>query len=419
MRNGLAFLLLGLTALTLGTASCGSDEATTGPSCKSTGQTFQVVNSVSKGKCCSGLAASCNLVETRDPNTGIAQSNGTCTCGGGILGGGGAGGSAGSGGGAGRGGTGGTGGTGSAQFGRACTQDAQCGTGLTCLTNNGLANGGPANGLCTQACTSDTQCLEIASDAYCVAFSESESFCLQSCTTGSFGVPKCQQRSDVACTLIGLIPSGVACETTAECATGQLCSSSQPSQCGDIVTGCVPTCGGDFDCASNQFCDFGSGLCTNTQPSGLPIGAACTPPATDSDVDPCQGFCLSSDDAGTQGTCTAFCTFSSTFTGCGWDGVSKAEAGCLYSTILSNGDLGAGDVGICGSLCDCNSECVLDSERCVDESEGDIMQIFGRQGYCRPLNTSETEADTFRTCPGSSGAGGMGGGGGDAGQGGA
>lgn len=416
MRNGLAFLLLGLTGLGFATTSCGTDEATQGSSCKSAGQSYQVVNSVQKGSCCTGLMPSCQVTQTTDPNTGITHSNGTCQCvQGGFLGGGGAGGSAGSGG---------TGGSGmSAALGRACTTNAQCGSGLTCLTNDGLASGGPANGLCTLACETDSQCLEVSSTSYCVPFTDTERYCLQGCTTGTAGVPKCQQRPDVSCTLIGLIPSGTPCETEAECAIGQLCSSEPPSECGDIVTGCVPTCGGDFDCGAGQFCDFGSGLCSNTEPEGLPIGAACTPPRTDDDVDPCQGFCMASDEARTEGTCTAFCTFTPAFTGCGWDGVAKAEAGCLYSTILSMGDLAAGDVGICGSLCDCNSDCVLDSERCVDETEGSIMQIFGRNGYCRPLDTEngETEADTFRTCPGSGGMGGMGGVGnaGEAGQGGA
>src|SRR5690349_16897823 len=120
MRNGLAFLLLGLTALGLGTASCGSDEATTGSTCKSSGQSYQVVNSVEKGSCCSGLTRQCNVTQMTDPNTGITQSNGTCTCtSGGILGGGGAGGtqggSAGSGGTAARGGAGATAGTGGTQ----------------------------------------------------------------------------------------------------------------------------------------------------------------------------------------------------------------------------------------------------------------------------------------------------------------
>jgi hypothetical protein len=417
MRNGLAFLLLGLTALGLGTTSCGSDEATNnGSSCKSAGQTYEVVKSVAKGSCCSGLNAKCNTTPTTDPNTGITYSNGTCTCQtGGVLGGGGTGGS--TGGGAGSGGTGGM--AMSTSLGRACTADAQCGTGLTCLTNNGLASGGPAHGMCTLACETDTQCLEISSTSYCVGLTTTESYCLPACTVGALGSPKCQQRSDVACTLIGLIPTGPECMTSSECGAGQLCSSAAPSQCGDIVTGCVPNCGGDFDCGDGQYCDYGTGMCTNMEPEGLPIGAECTPPATEADVDPCQGFCLSSDEAGTVGTCTAFCTFSQTFTGCGWDGVSKAEAGCLYATILNQGQMAVdGDVGICGSLCDCNADCVLDSERCVDEGMGIIKQLFDREGYCRPLAAGETEADSFSTCPGGAGAGGMSGTG-DAGQGGA
>jgi hypothetical protein len=420
MRNGLAFLLLGLSALGLGTASCGSDEATNGSSCKRAGETFEVVKSVNKGSCCAGLAPQCNTTPTTDPNTQITYYNGSCTCQtGNVLGGGGTGGSTGGTGGtsAGTGGTG--GGAMSSALGRACTMDAQCGTGLTCLTNDGLANGGPANGMCTLPCDTDSVCLEISSTSYCVGISTTESYCLPACTVGPLGVPKCQQRPDVACTLIGLIPTGPACETSTQCAAGQLCSSVEPSQCGDIVTGCVPTCGGDFDCAAGQFCDYGTGMCSNTEPEGLPIGAACTPPATEADVDPCQGFCLSSDEAGTVGTCTAFCTFSPTFTGCGWDGVAKAEAGCLYSTILAQGGMSVdGDVGICGSLCDCNSDCALDSERCVDENMGVIKQLFDRQGYCRPLAAGETEADSFAMCPGGAGTGGTGGSG-DAGQGGA
>jgi hypothetical protein len=144
----------------------------------------------------------------------------------------------------------------------------------------------------------------------------------------------------------------------------------------------------------------------------------------DDDPDPCQGFCIASDEERTEGFCTAFCTFTLAFSGCGWDGVSQnPNAGCLYSTILSQNDLGIGDVGICGTLCDCNDDCALSGERCVDESAGTIETIFGRVGYCRPLSTGETEADTFSTCPAGGGSGGSGGGGGtggtDAGQGGA
>jgi hypothetical protein len=415
MRNGLALLLLGLTGLGLGTTSCGTDEATNSPSCKKAGESYQMVNSVKKGNCCTGLMSDCSkLVTTTDPDTGVTLANGSCTCvAGGVLGGGGAGGT---------GGMGGKGGMGptSATLGRACTADAQCGTGLTCLTNNGLADGGPAHGICTVSCTTDSQCREVSSDSYCVDVTATDRYCLQACSTGSLNVPKCQQRPDVACTIVGLIPTGPACQGNEECPAGQLCSTATPSQCGDIVTGCVPMCGGNFDCGTGQFCDFSTGLCTNTKPTGLPIGSKCVPPATNADPDPCQGFCIASDDTRTEGTCTALCTFSPAFTGCGWDGQSKAEAACLYATILSMGDVGAGDVGICGSLCDCNADCALESERCLDETGGDIMALFGRNGYCRQLDTEggETEADSFRTCPGGAGQGGASSSG-DAGQGGA
>jgi hypothetical protein len=411
MKNGLAFVLLGFTGLVLATTSCGSDEATnTTPSCKGVGQSYSVVNSDARGACCAGLSSSCTLTQMTDPDTGITVSNGTCTCreGGSVLGGGGSGGS--SGGTAGKGGSSGTGGSAPvAGFGRACTNDAACGDELlTCLTNTGLADGGPAGGLCTRACTSDTQCLEISNNSFCVNFTETEAYCLEACTTGSIGVPKCQQRPDVACTLIGLIPNGQACSSSGDCGVGELCSTTQ--ECGAIVTGCVPNCGGDFDCGSGQFCDYATGFCTNTEPDGLAIGEPCTPPEDDTDPDPCQGFCIASDDERTEGFCTAFCTFNPTFSGCGWDGVSAdPNAGCLFGTILSPDDLGEGDVGICGTLCDCNDDCALSGERCVDESGGAINEIFGRNGYCRPLNTGETEADTFSTCPGSGGTGGSGG----------
>jgi len=426
MRNGLGFLLLGFTGLTLATVSCGSDEATGGPSsCKPVGQSYSVVDSQPQGSCCEGLSTSCDLTQSTDPATGITTSNGSCTCrdGGGFLGGGGSGGTGGggTGGTAGKGGTGGTGGTGGsggiASFGRGCTTDASCGDPLlTCLTNNGLSDGGPGGGLCTRACTSDTECLELALDSFCVPFTDTESFCLQGCTTGSLNVPKCQQRPEVACTLIGLIPQGQACTSSDQCAEGELCSSQTPRQCGTIVTGCVPNCGGDFDCGSGQFCDFGTGFCVNEEPDGLPIGSPCTPPVGVNDPDPCMGFCMASDEARTEGVCTAFCTFNQALSGCGWNGATPdPDAGCLYSTILSQGDLGEGDVMICGMLCDCNDDCALSGERCVDESGGTIESLFGRAGYCRPLDTAagETEADSISTCPpgSSGGTGGTGGGG--------
>ncbi len=421
MRNGLASLVLMLTGFVLSTASCGSDEATGGgSSCKKEGESYAVKNSSSSGSCCDGLTPLCDLTQTSGPG-GVMQSNGTCTCrmggsGGGLLGGGG---TSGAGGTSGRGGTSGTGGSvGSPNFGASCSTTADCDDPmLTCLMDDGLSGGGPAGGLCTRACTSDTQCLELSNDAYCIDFDTNASYCVQGCITGGAGVPKCQSRTDLSCTLLGLLPTNTSCASTDDCLSGQLCSTSAPRVCGDIVTGCLPTCGGDFDCGSGQFCDFSTGLCTDSEPSGLPIGAPCDPNAA---TDPCNGFCVPSDSTGNEGSCAAFCSFSSAFTGCGWDGTGLPDAGCLFPTILSPpGDLGAGNVGICGSLCDCNADCVLSSESCIDDTAGEILNIFGREGYCRPLQSGETAADTLETCPaghmtgtGGSGSGGNGGQGG-------
>ena len=76
--------------------------------------------------------------------------------------------------------------------------------------------------------------------------------------------------------------------------------------------------------------------------------------------------------------------------------MSVPDAACLFLTRLSP-DLGVGDLGLCGALCDCNDDCAASDHRCMDET-GEVMTIFGRAGYCRPLQTGETEADTI-ACP--------------------
>src|SRR5262249_24745676 len=157
------------------------------------------------------------------------------------------------------------------------------------------------------------------------------------------------ERPDVACTLIGLVPrDGAVCETSDDCEETELCDS-QDLVCGEMVTGCVPVCGADSECADGQFCDFTSGLCTDAKPTGLPLGSVCESNAT---PDPCNGFCLTgnSDD---EGQCSGLCAISTEgFTGCGFDGTGSAETACLFGTRVSvNGDVASGDVGLCGSLC--------------------------------------------------------------------
>jgi hypothetical protein len=308
-------------------------------------------------------------------------------------------------------GTGGSGNPNSTRLGDSCQTDADCDDErMFCLQSDGLADGsGPPGGLCTLPCTSDGNCFEVTDNTFCVEFSDSEAYCLESCTTGQAGEPKCQDRSDFACSIVGLIPGDDTCETSDDCSGGQLCSTS--GVCGDIVTGCLPTCGGDFDCESGS-CDFRTGFCNDDKPDGLlPVGSPCVPPDED-EPEPCDGFCVPTNDTGTQGECQAFCVSTDTFIGCGFDGSEPAEAACLYGTILSPpGDVGFGDVMICGKMCDCNDECPISGDRCVDETGGYVLEIWGRNGYCRQLADDETESDTFSECPPGStgGTGGTGG----------
>src|SRR5688572_11779915 len=150
MRNTLAWFTLGLVGISLATA-CGDDEATGGD----------------------------------DDDDGDA--------GGGVIGGtGGKGGSGGSGGKGGSSGSGGSSGTGAGKLGQACVNDTECGTtGLTCLENDEISGSGPPKGLCTTPCTSDTVCSELAPGAFCIEFPDGEGYCIESCTLGINGEPKC------------------------------------------------------------------------------------------------------------------------------------------------------------------------------------------------------------------------------------
>jgi hypothetical protein len=319
----------------------------------------------------------------------VPGSGGTGTSGGGNAGSGGS--TSGTGGGVSGGGSGGAAAT--ANIGAECEADGDCGSGLICITADStiFGSGGPAGGLCSRECEADADC---GNAAYCVPFEEdaTSGYCIEACETGSAGEPKCHQRSNVACGLLGLVPTTTACTSRDDCGSGQLCDT-EAGTCGDIVPGCVPTCGGDFDCGSGQYCSFATGLCTDGSGSGLDIGELCDPAAA---TNPCSGFCSATNEAGTEGICSALCTLSPTLAGCGWSGEGAADAACLFGTVLSpEGDLGAGDIGLCGVLCDCNDDCNAENDRCVDETGGDVLSLFGRNGYCRPLAAGETESDSI------------------------
>jgi hypothetical protein len=394
---------------TSGTAYCkpcsASSECASGNVCKQVAGSIGVCAKTSDTSCCdgpNGVGGNCH------PGLGPELGAG----GGGILGSGGASGRGGSGGAGGHAtaGTGGTGITSSGNLGSACVTTTDCADSrLTCITPSGLNGDGPAKGICTLACNAaanNSDCLEIADNSYCAQFVDGNNYCVEGCTEGD--MVKCHSRDQVACSLIGLIPGTSKCTASTDCATNELCDT-QLGVCGQIVTGCMPTCGGDYDCDPGQHCDFSSGFCMAQKPAGLPLGSACTV-ATGNQTDPCNGICLPGSSADqTKGWCSGFCTFNPSATGCGWSGMGAADNACLFATVLStSGMVAPNDVGLCGQICDCNADCVVPGNYCMDETaNGAIMQVFGRNGYCRPLDTTtgEKPSDSFSQCS-SSGTGG-------------
>jgi hypothetical protein len=150
----------------------------------------------------------------------------------GAVGTGGTGGTAGTGpigraGGAGRGGSSGTGGNlGADSLGESCDADADCGPNLICLASDALAGSGPARGLCTKPCAADAECRALAAGAYCIGLGSDANYCVEGCLLGAINTPKCRERPELACSLIGAIPGAVSCLDANDCRTGQLCESS-------------------------------------------------------------------------------------------------------------------------------------------------------------------------------------------------
>lgn len=369
MRNTFAWLTLGVVGISLATASCGDDEATGG--------------------------------DDDDGDAGGGVIGGT----GGKGGTGGTAGKGGSGGTSGSGGTGGSSGTGGGKLGRACITDAECGMdGLTCLENDEFDGAGPPKGLCTTPCTDDEVCRELAPGAFCIGFPDGQGYCIENCTIGANGVPKCNEREEFGCGIVDVTPGSRSCADSSQCDVTQLCVD---GVCSDPVTACVPVCGGDYNCGEGQYCDYASGFCVTGEAEGLPIGAVCDPGAEE---DPCQGFCVAVSD--TEGMCSADCTLNSSANGCGFNGQTAADAVCLWVPIYADPmDVAAGDTLFCGPMCDCNEECLIEGWGCfpADPLLGNgAADFFGREGVCAPMESTDTIGDTLGACP-DTGAGGAGG----------
>jgi hypothetical protein len=291
-------------------------------------------------------------------------------------------------------------------LGAPCNADRDCAENLTCLTRDGLLDGsGPPNGLCTIACFSSYDCATIEGTSRCLLFSQTEAYCVEGCALGNVEGTKCSNRSDFACAFSDIVPDGTYCDaqTREGCAPDLVCANT--GQCMATYEGCVYGCRGDFDCTPG-FCDFTTGLCQPEDSNKLPTGSPCELHAPD-EPDPCDGYCYPSLPNYTIGVCRAKCTRLRDDTGCGWNGEGPADSACLLRALEDG--VGVGDVGLCIGLCDCNADCPVEGELCVDPNLPAFKSTFGRNGVCHALWDGETLEDTFPSCevPAAGGAGGQ------------
>lgn len=321
------------------------------------------------------IAAACSGKVRSEPPSGGGGSNAGGAGFGGSFGGAGSGGFVPGGGGAGFGGVGATGGSPTwDRVGRACANDAECGSVVDsfCVLpgpTEVFDGGWPAKGYCTADCSADpTICPEL--NATCLTFSSGKSFCVETCKPGPPGLTqfdpfKCHGRQEVACTPVmdasGAFTSGI----------------------------CLPQCNHDQACPAGYSCSAKTGLCTDNAASGLAIGSPCEV-WIDAGPNSCAGICLELEST-LPGlpvpACTQSCTLGAIGT-CGWQGpgTGPAAATCLYAApgLEALGGPGVGDLGYCGKLCDCDDECLAQYE-CLPWPDPDaqaLKDFFGREGYC-------------------------------------
>ncbi|MFO7178742.1 MAG: hypothetical protein DIU78_008600 [Pseudomonadota bacterium] len=265
-----------------------------------------------------------------------------------------------------------------ASIGRFCEDDTDC-TASFCVP----PEVGVPHGLCTVECATDADC-PAGSRCYTDA-----GICIEACSVG-YGVdPKCQQRADMACSVVPRRQGEAACTDDSQCSGPARCVD---GVCWEPIEACWFQCGGDFDCDTGLRCDLGVGLCTDQDVGSDAIGAQCDPAAAE---DTCIGNCMSFVDQSGEpvySACVAPCTFGR-IEGCGWNGAGPANAACLLPWDV-DGDVG--DLGQCVPLCDCNADCAHPDTRCfgfaeisTPEDAAYLEELFGRRGICDYAYDSE------------------------------
>jgi hypothetical protein len=326
------------------------------------------------------------------------------------------------------GGTGGGGATSATKLGQACVNDSQCvdpaAPGLTCITatDTKLGNGAPPKGLCTAACTPNTDdCSQYGAGSLCYPFGNDtdSGYCVEGC---SFGAPdlgeakKCHSRPEFACDPALFAETNAACTDSTDCDDDELCFD---GVCNVAFTACLPNCRGDIDCQKGMYCDqsFLNGVCVPDEPAGKALGEPCTLPGPNepSEPDECLGFCQADDETGVKGHCATTCGLGNE---CAWNADSqKFDGACLYLSVLSRNGT-TGDFGFCALTCNCTDECNDPALECSLLDNAPLRDEFRGPGVCFSVDPMTTPYNQCTdTSAGGGGAGGESSGGAGAGAG--
>jgi hypothetical protein len=235
----------------------------------------------------------------------------------------------------------------------ACTSDATCGFGLTCLTDtidDPVFGGGPAGGFCTAACSGDADCASLG--GVCLQIDPGQSGrCTLPCTIGP-------AINSVASLFDPLDPTK--------------CLGREDLRCGKAtgdIGKCLPTCGEDAQCHDGRSCDPRLAVCVSKPSTGDAIGSTCDPMATDTS---CAGLCVGFNSG--VAMCSSRCVL-------GGEKLQTSDCGgpahgiCAFRPAAN----GPGDAGYCSPSCGAQSDCQTPNFWCFDIA-GVSEQTH--RGYC-------------------------------------
>lgn len=168
--------------------------------------------------------------------------------------------------------------------------------------------------------------------------------------------------------------------------SAEKCGGTAARACAPSLVATQRECGRDDECARGELCfdnggGKGRGTCQEivgecveltTRRNGDRFGASCDPRGKDT----CAGRCVPVGNSG-AGECEEPCRVGAR-SGCGVEDLSKTEIACAFFAFdLTDAGIaqGAGDLGICAALCNCDDECP-GGQTCLDNP------VRGFRGVC-------------------------------------